>query len=122
MMKTDFIHKDHFHIEMENELIPREKEFQLMSKGLGSKYVNANVIGWHKADLLDRMYIPLFEGKKLAMPRYYKEKIYSIAERARINKHYQQNVEKLVLDAYQEINRFENSMLKTKNARVYENF
>lgn len=55
----------------------RVKEFSLMSKGLGLNYLSQKMETWHKADLLNRMYIPIEDGKKIAMPRYYKDKIYN---------------------------------------------
>lgn len=54
----------------------RAKEFSMMSKGLGRNYVTAEMIGWHQADLLNRMYCPLKDGKKAPMARYYKDRIY----------------------------------------------
>lgn len=54
----------------------RLPEFSLMSKGLGDNYITPAMVHWHKADLLERMYIPLLDGKKISMPRYYKDKIY----------------------------------------------
>lgn len=58
----------------------RVKEFSLMSKGLGSNYVTPEMVEWHKNDLVNRFYTPL-HGKKLAMSRYLKEKIYTQEER-----------------------------------------
>lgn len=55
----------------------RLKEFSLMSKGLGSNYLTKQMIKWHKNDLEKRMYCNLKDGKKIAMPRYYKDKIYN---------------------------------------------
>lgn len=60
----------------------RQKEFALMSKKLGDNYLNDAFIQWHKADA-GRTYCNLKDGKKISMPRYYKEKIYTPAERAR---------------------------------------
>jgi hypothetical protein len=37
---------------------------------------------WHRAALVDRVYVPAPDGVKMSMPRYYKEKIYSGVERA----------------------------------------
>lgn len=63
----------------------RVKEFSLMSKGLGAAYVlNEKFLSWHHADLDNRMYCNIEGGKKIAMPRYYKEKIYTEIERKRI--------------------------------------
>lgn len=65
----------------------RIKEFALMSKGLGAHYMSDKMVRWHKADLLDRMYCNIEDGKKIAMPRYYKDKIYAEHERERIAFH-----------------------------------
>ena len=65
----------------------RIKEFSVMSKGLGSNYITDNMINWHKADLEKRMYIPIKDAKKIAMPRYYKDKMYSEQEKAKINEY-----------------------------------
>lgn len=54
----------------------RIKEFSLMSKGLGENYLTNAMIRWHHADLTERMYLTLDDGKKISMPRYYKNKIY----------------------------------------------
>lgn len=64
----------------------RQKEFSLMSKGLGANYLTSQMIEYHKADLTQRMFIPLPDGKKIAMPRYYKLKIYTELERVKIGK------------------------------------
>jgi hypothetical protein len=88
----------------------RQPEFSLMSKGLGSSYCKAqtifvgqtvihdgeecieivkikkgygSMVDWHKSSLENRMYCTLPDGKKLAMPRYYKDRIYTTQERAR---------------------------------------
>lgn len=62
--------------------IPKHKnddrlpEFSNMSKGIGSNYLTPAMIDWHHADLLQRYYLPLKDGKKIALPKYYKSKIY----------------------------------------------
>lgn len=63
----------------------RLPEFSLMSKKLGRNYVDDPLnVKWHRADLNNRMYLPLSHGKKAAMPRYYKEAIYELHERVKI--------------------------------------
>lgn len=67
----------------------RTREFSLMSKRLGVSYLTDNMIRWHKNDLENRMYCNLMDGKKIAMPRYYKEKIYTTQEEKwRIKAHF----------------------------------
>lgn len=57
----------------------RVKEFSLCSRGLGDNYIDDAVFKWHRADLT-RMYAPLKDGKKIALPRYYRTKLYTSAE------------------------------------------
>ncbi|AZL82803.1 replication initiator protein [Apis mellifera associated microvirus 59] len=59
----------------------RVKEFSLMSKGIGQNYITPAKVAWHHADLTGRMYMPIEDGKKIAMPRYYKDKIYTEDQR-----------------------------------------
>ncbi|WNK13083.1 MAG: replication initiator protein [Microvirus sp.] len=54
----------------------RQREFSIMSKGLGISYLTDNMLMWHNADLLNRQYVNLKGDIKIAMPRYYREKIY----------------------------------------------
>lgn len=62
----------------------RIREFSLMSKGLGENYLTPEMVKWHKSAMTDRMYVNLLDGKKVSMPRYYKEKIYNEHERKAI--------------------------------------
>lgn len=62
----------------------RLPEFALQSKGLGSKYLNEASHAWHHADLLNRMHLVIEGGKKISMPRYFKNKIYTDADRENI--------------------------------------
>lgn len=59
----------------------RQKEFALMSKGIGVSYLTKNMVNWHKKDIENRMYCNLLDGRKIAMPRYYKLKLYNEEER-----------------------------------------
>lgn len=54
----------------------RQTEFSLMSKGLGASYLTPEMVKWHNDDPLNRMYVNLNDGKKVSMPRYYKNKVY----------------------------------------------
>lgn len=68
----------------------RIKEYSLMSQNLGFNYMETGHMQlWHKEDVLNRMYIPLKDGKKIAMPRIFKEKIYTKHQRERISNHVQ---------------------------------
>jgi len=58
----------------------RVPEFSLMSKGLGSSYLSQSIVDYHKADL-SRMYVTKQSGHKLPMPRYYRNKIFTDAEK-----------------------------------------
>jgi hypothetical protein len=65
----------------------RTPEYSNMSKGIGDNYPTESIIKWHRADILNRMYIPLKDGKAIKMPRYYKKHFYTELEREEINKH-----------------------------------
>lgn len=67
----------------------REKEFSCCSNGLGESYLTPKAIAWHKADLLERCYLPAKGGQKVPMPRYYKEKIYTKHELLLLKKHFE---------------------------------
>lgn len=67
----------------------RLPEFSLMSKGMGKNYLTPAMIKWHKDDLLDRQFVNLPDGKKVSMPRYYKQKIYTEEEQALLSKHFE---------------------------------
>lgn len=54
----------------------RTPEFSLMSKRLGSSYLSESVIAYHQADL-SRTYCTLDGGAKIALPRYYRNLIYT---------------------------------------------
>lgn len=62
----------------------RLKEFSLMSKGLGKSYLTEKMLKWHFNDMENRMYIPIEDNKKICMPRYYKDKIYTKQQRQHI--------------------------------------
>lgn len=58
----------------------REQEFQLMSKGLGESYIHdPSIRRYHKADLT-RNYLTKLGGYRVAMPRYYRLKLFTEQE------------------------------------------
>lgn len=68
----------------------RLREFAVMSKGLGSNYflnedeTVKDIVPWHHQDVQNRMYCTLDDGRKIAMPRYYKNKIYQDSQKKAI--------------------------------------
>lgn len=81
----------------------RNKEFSLMSKGIGANYLTKQMVNWHKRKLEDRMYCPLKDGKKIAMPRYYKDKIYNEQERKTIAFFMKQKADQMLLEEMAEL-------------------
>lgn len=61
------------------------KPFSLMSKGLGISYVD-KFADYHKADVLNRCFV-MDNSVKCAMPRYFKDKIYSQWNKDRLFRH-----------------------------------
>lgn len=53
----------------------RVPEFSLMSKGIGSNYLTASMINYHNADF-SRSFITMRGGYRIALPRYYRDKIF----------------------------------------------
>jgi len=108
--------------------IPKHKnddrlpEFATMSKRLGDNYLTEKTIRWHKADLKNRYYTPLKDGKKIALPRYYKDKIYCPEEREYIGQMLQLNNDKNHVEKseqerialFKQKNKHKYSRLKTK--------
>lgn len=80
----------------------RQREFSIMSKKLGDNYLSQiGNVSWHKADLVNRMYLTVEGGKKISMPRYYKDKIYDEDERNAISANYAKETHKdLGIDVY----------------------
>lgn len=52
------------------------------------------MIKWHKSNIKEKMYCNTQDNVKIAMPRYYKDKIYSMEEREEIQWHFQQKIRK----------------------------
>lgn len=76
----------------------RSKEFSLMSKGLGANYVTDAMKKWHHNSILDRMYVPMLDNKKIATPRYYKDRVYSETQKLQITSHFK----KIMPDKFEE--------------------
>jgi cell division protein FtsL len=57
----------------------RQKEFSLMSKGIGQNYLTPQMVRWHKQN--DVTYCVEEGGVRVSIPRYYKEKIWNPEER-----------------------------------------
>jgi len=65
-----------------------KKVFSLKSKGLGKSYLSSKSrVAWHKKNPLDNNYYPLPDGKKMALPEYYRNKIYSEEQKEEVKKH-----------------------------------
>lgn len=67
----------------------RVPEFSNMSKGLGVNYVSPEVVRFHRSDLAHTYVVS--NGYKKALPRYYRERIYSEDERIQIGLQNEQN-------------------------------
>jgi len=53
----------------------RHPEFSNMSKGLGENYLTPAIVDYHRSHL-EKAYVTLEDGLKIAMPRYYKDKLF----------------------------------------------
>lgn len=59
------------------------RPFSIMSNGLGIGYLNQEMFNYHHEDLVNRMFCNV-DGKKITMPRYYKDRLYNNSERKEI--------------------------------------
>lgn len=64
----------------------RLPEFSLMSNGLGKNYINAKSRTYHQSDPTGRYYVSTDTGLKLAMPRYYRDQLFTDAQKKEQNK------------------------------------
>lgn len=98
----------------------RQCEFSLMSKGLGKNYLTDDMISWHQKDVLQRAYCNLEDGKKVAMPRYYRERVYKWWQRNMIAEECVKRVDKKVVKELvnrKNVNYFRNE--KERHARDF---
>lgn len=68
----------------------RQKEFSVMSKGLGANYLTPAMVAWHRADPVGRSCATREGGFKFPLPRYLNERIFNNEEKAQIQKHYEE--------------------------------
>lgn len=61
----------------------REKEFSLMSKGIGKNYLTPEMIKWHREN--DASYYLDYNGKTKLLPRYYRDRIFETTQRLYLN-------------------------------------
>lgn len=55
-----------------------DRPFALMSKGLGSSYLDTSLVEWHRQDPVHRAYVP-HQGARQILPRYLRDKIFDDA-------------------------------------------
>lgn len=72
----------------------RQKEFALMSKGMGINYLTQSIQNYHRSAIEDRAFITTLDGFKLPMPRYYKDKLYTEDQKKLIQAHQEQETQK----------------------------
>lgn len=92
----------------------RLPEFSLMSKKMGDNYLTPQMKKWHKKDLLNRAYVGLPDGKKIALPRYYMDKIYTKMDKERIVKH----IENEEIKEEQKLTREKSWEIQEKNSKI----
>lgn len=85
--KANFYCLKYFHKRYNDKYLSGvQKEFALMSKGLGLNYITDSVLFYHKS-AIEHCFVVKLSGHKLPMPRYYKNKIYTSYERWQIEKY-----------------------------------
>lgn len=67
----------------------RHPQFSRMSKHLGERYITPSTKSWHRSDLEQNCHLTLRDGRKISMPRYYKDKIYNSEERGHLKGYFE---------------------------------
>lgn len=95
---------------MKKQKIPKFKgddrlpQFQLFSKGLGINYLTPQTVDFHLSDIT-RLYATV-DGVKVALPRYFREKIYTEEQRAEQALYAQAEAEQTYNKQYKEYLKF----------------
>ncbi|QXP08516.1 MAG: replication initiator protein [Arizlama microvirus] len=55
--------------------------FALMSKGIGKNFLSKGMVAWYQNDVIHRNYYPAEGGSKLKLPRYYKDRVFSLNQK-----------------------------------------
>lgn len=63
----------------------REKEFSLMSKGIGKSYLTPQMKNYHRENMLS--HVTLSGGQLTPLPRYFREKIFDDSQKADLNEY-----------------------------------
>lgn len=79
----------------------RQPEFSLMSKKIGSNYINEKTIKYHTQHLAFNSYLTTPEGNKISMPRYYRDKIYTEEQKLAVGYFNRQRIEQMEAEAIQ---------------------
>lgn len=69
-----------------------EPEFSLMSKKIGSNYLTPAMVKYHNRDVKNCV-ITTPEGYKMALPKYYKEKLYDETARKKVTEYMQERAQ-----------------------------
>lgn len=67
----------------EGDNLEKQKTFALFSKGLGLKYMTPAMYNWHNPQSDDQRpkFYCLIEGRRVPLPKYYKDKIFTPSQR-----------------------------------------
>lgn len=77
----------------------RQKEFPLMSKKLGDNYLSDDIVKYHRENL-DKNYVTQVGGEKIAMPKYYRDKILSDGDKLEQREIIKLEIDRIRVDAY----------------------
>lgn len=90
-----YVHKPFVPLEGHEDIDDREPHFQLMSKGLGKNFLTDAQVKYQKSKL--NPYLVVQDGQKMAMPRYYKDKIFSDKEKEILSRKAREHLRDFVL-------------------------
>lgn len=73
-----------------NRFDDRVNEFSVMSKGLGASYLTDEIRKYHSQSPEQSSCIIIEGGKKIAMPRYYREKLFNEEKRKQLSEYWRE--------------------------------
>lgn len=103
------------------------KTWIIQSNGMGKSYIDENTIKWHTSDLRNRNYIRI-NGHKVAMPRYIKQKLYSVDDLIKLKYIHNKNLQNGEYEKFERARslrgfvRYDRAVMDNLNYRIMMNF
>jgi len=91
-----------------------------MTKGIGKTYLTKNMVRYHHADLENRVCVQ-DGGKRISMPKYYKDKIYNSEQKGHLKGYFEQiapSLDALERSKFPELTNYEYETMRAENHKA----